>query len=100
VTYRTLAKLLICLVIPLSLYAKQTVPDLKRQNEIRQALIAHGYEPGKTWGSTIQLLKQIARDHHWQSHRAPDARVLILLGLGNRYSDPSILDEPPSKLEP
>jgi hypothetical protein len=80
--------------------AKQMVPDQKRQKEIREALIAHGYEPGKTWTDVVQVLKQIARNHHWQSTHAPDARVLILLGLGNKYSDPQILDEPPSKLEP
>lgn len=76
------------------------VPDQKRQKEIRIALIAHGYESGKTWPDTVKILKQIARDHHWQSAHAPDARVLILLGLGNRHSDPSILDEPTSKLDP
>jgi len=75
-------------------------PDQKRQKEIRVALIAHGYEPGRTWPDVVKILKQIARQHHWQSKHAPDARVLILLGLGNRYSDPSILDELPSKLEP
>jgi hypothetical protein len=80
--------------------SKQMVPDQKRQKEIRAALIVHGYEPGKNWPDVVIVLKQIARSHHWQSKHAPDARVLILLGLGNKYSDPQILDEPPSKLEP
>lgn len=80
-------------------FAKQVVPDAKRQKEIRAALIAHGYESGRTWLDTVQILKKIAREHHWQSKHAPDARTLILLGLGNKYSDPSILDEPPTRLE-
>lgn len=91
---------LLAIVFSSHVFAKQLVPDPKRQKEIRVALIAHGYEPGRTWPETVQVLKKIAREHHWQSKHAPDARTLILLGLGNKYSDPSILNEPPSRLEP
>jgi hypothetical protein len=79
--------------------ARQTVPDFKRQIQIKASMIAHGYKIGRTWPETVVILKQIARDHHWQSRHAPDARVLILLGLGNKYSNPDVLYEPPSRLE-
>jgi len=87
--------MLFCLLATVSLsnaFAKQAAPDAKRQREIRAALIVHGYEPGKTWPEVVTVLKQIARQHHWQSKHAPDARVLILLNLGNRYSDSNVLD--------
>lgn len=77
----------------------QLQPDEKRQREIRAALVAHGYKPGHTWSETQDILRQIAREHHWQHTHAPDARVLILLGLGNKYSDPNILNWPQNKLE-
>jgi hypothetical protein len=73
---------------------RQTLPDLKRQKQIREALVLHGYAPGRNWTETVQVLKQIAREHHWQFKHAPDARVLILLGLGNKYSDPAVLALP------
>ena len=80
-------------------FARQTQPDPKRQAQIRAALVEHGYQPGKTWPQTQDILRQIAREHHWQSKHAPDARVLILLGLGNKYSDPNILTWPQNLLE-
>lgn len=70
----------------------QRVPDAKRQKEIRAALVEHGYKPGKTWSETQEILRGIARENHWQHTHAPDARVLILLGLGNPHSDPQVLD--------
>jgi hypothetical protein len=82
------------------LISKQIAPDQKRQTQIREALIAHGYVSGRTWPETVVILKKIAHEHHWQSYRAPDARVLLLLGLGSKISDPSILNDSPSKLEP
>jgi len=95
---------MLCLVLAVvyssTVFGKQMVPDPKRQRQIQLALVAHGYTPGKTWSDTVKVLKQIARDHHWQSTHAPDARVLILLGLGSRYSDPEVLKEPPSISEP
>jgi hypothetical protein len=77
----------------------QLVPDPKRQAEIRRALVEHGYKPGKTWPETQEILREIARVHHWPHTHAPDAKTLIFLGLGNRYSDPSILDLPSSRIE-
>lgn len=96
-------KLVCVLLLATSLTAKgkpgQLVPDAKRQKEIRTALVEHGYESGKTWVQTQDILREIARVHHWQGKHAPDARVLILLGLGNKYSDPSVVDWPMTKLE-
>jgi hypothetical protein len=78
---------------------RQTQPDTKRIREIQAALAAHGFEPGRSWLETQKLLRDIARNHHWQTHRAPDARVLILLGLGNKYSDPDVLLEEHNRLD-
>lgn len=33
------------------------------------------------------MLRSIADEHGWQTKFAPDARVLIILGLGNKNSD-------------
>lgn len=88
------------LLMPFGSEAGQKLPDLKRQREIQSALTEKGYGTYKTWPETVVALKQIARQHHWQSSHAPDARVLILLGLGGPHSDPQVLDTPPSKLEP
>src|ERR1700674_1535241 len=73
--------------------ARQTQPDPKRVRQIQAALIEHGYSSGKTWPQTHEILRDIARDHHWQTRNAPDARVLILLGLGNVHSDPQVTEE-------
>lgn len=70
--------------------AKQTQPDAKRVKQVQTALVEHGYEAGKTWSQTQEILRGIARDHGWQTRRAPDARVLILLDLGNLHSDPAV----------
>lgn len=77
----------------------QLVPDPKRQAQIRQALIEHGYQPGKSWPETQEILREIARQHHWPHKHAPDAKTLIFLGLGNKYSDPDILEWPQTRLE-
>ena len=71
--------------------AKQTQPDAKRVKQIQTALVQHGYPAGKSWPETQEILRGIAREHHWQTHFAPDARVLIFLGLGNKFSDLEIL---------
>jgi hypothetical protein len=78
----------------------QLQPDIKRQREIRLSLASHGYQPGTTWAETQSILRQIARDHHWQTKHAPDARVLILLQLGNKMSDPDVLTWPKNHLDP
>lgn len=73
------------------LHARQTQPDPKRVHEIQAALVDHNYAPGKNWRETQEILRTIARDHHWQARYAPDARVLILLGLSN--NDPQVIEE-------
>jgi hypothetical protein len=87
------------LVITALLHANQLQPDGKRVKQIQSALTSHGYQSGKTWTETQDILRQIARDHHWQVLHAPDARVLILLGLGNKDSDPDVLTAPPNHLD-
>ena len=77
--------------------AKQTQPDPKRIHEIQIALIDHNYAPGKTWHETQEILRQIARNHKWQTHWSPDARVLILLGLSN--NDSQIIDGERNRLD-
>jgi hypothetical protein len=77
----------------------QRAPDLKRQKIIRAALQAHGYPPGASWHQTQDIMRQIASERHWQTHYAPDARVLILLGLGNPNSDPQVILEPHNQLD-
>lgn len=77
-------------VLCATLQARQTQPDAKRVKQIQAALEEHGYEAGKNWHETQEILRGIAKYNHWQIHRAPDARVLILLGLGNKYSDPTV----------
>jgi hypothetical protein len=79
--------------------AKQTQPDGKRVKEIQSALVKHGYPAGKSWPETQNILRGIAREHHWQTQHAPDARVLILLDLGNKYSDPEVTVAPRNHLD-
>jgi hypothetical protein len=94
--------LVLGLLISLSLlasacHARQTQPDPKRVHEIQSALISHDYPKGKNWHETQEILRDIARTYHWQTHYAPDARVLILLGLSNK--DPEVIDEEPNQLD-
>jgi hypothetical protein len=77
--------------------ARQVQPDPKRIREIQSALTSHNYAAGKTWRETQEILRQIARTHHWQTHWAPDARVLILLGLSN--NDSQIIDGERNRLD-
>src|SRR5271155_1090842 len=97
---RILKSLLILFLSATLTSANQLQPDAKRQKEIRTALVTHGYQAGRTWSETQEILKGIAKEHNWQRTHAPDARVLILLGLGGKHSDPAVLDMPPSILEP
>lgn len=69
----------------------QSQPDAKRIKQIQEALRAHGFKPGETWRDTQEACRDIQRMRHWQTHFAPDARVLILIGLGNKYSDIEVL---------
>jgi hypothetical protein len=66
---------------------QQMRPEAKRVKQIQTALVQHGYQPSKTWAETQTVLRSIAEEKGWQTHFAPDARVLIILGLGNEYSD-------------
>ena len=68
----------------------QAQPAPERIAEIQAALKAHGYEPGDTWEETQEVCRKIADEHMWQTDHAPDARVLILLGLGGPHSDPAV----------
>jgi hypothetical protein len=68
----------------------QKSPTIQRQEEIRQALILHGYEPGPSWADVKELCRQIADERHWQTSHIPDSRVLILIGLGSKNSNPWI----------
>lgn len=86
---RFILAIILAVITPVA-YAKQTQPDVKRVKQIQAALVEHGYEAGKTWAGTQEILRGIARDHGWQTHHAPDARVLILLDLGNLHSDPAV----------
>ena len=85
------------ILAPVVCHGKQMQPDSKRIREIQAALIDHNYAPGKTWKETQDILRGIARMHHWQTHWAPDARVLILLGLSN--NDPQIIDGERNRLD-
>ena len=71
--------------------AQQRQPDAKRVREIQSALRSHGFKAGETWHDTQEACRDIQREHHWQTHFAPDARVLILIGLGNKHSDEEVL---------
>ena len=73
------------------IFAKQTQPDAKRVHQIQAALLDHGFKPGRTWAETQEICRGIARDHGWQTLHAPDARVLILIGLGNKNSDLDVI---------
>lgn len=84
------SRFILAVLLATSLSAKQTQPDIKRVKQIQAALIQHGYEPGKTWPQTQEILRGIARNHGWQIHHAPDARVLIYLDLGNEHSDSTV----------
>ncbi|SRR6266704_2476227 len=77
----------------------QTQPDPKRVAQIHAALIEHGYATGSTWPQVQEACRKIADEHGWQINRAPDARVLILLGLGNEHSNPYVSTQPGTRLD-
>lgn len=70
----------------------QTQPSTTRVAEIQKALKEHGFTPGTTWEETQEITRQIADQHLWQTDHAPDARVLIMLGLGGKNADPCVLE--------
>jgi hypothetical protein len=68
----------------------QMQPTPQRIAEIQAALKAHGYDLGTTWEETQEVCRKIADAHMWQTDHAPDARVLILIGLSGPHSDPAV----------
>jgi hypothetical protein len=84
-------KYLLILLFATTLYASpkrgQLQPTPQRVAEIQRALKSHGYDPGTTWKETRESCRKIADEHKWQITTAPDARVLILIGLGGPNSD-------------
>jgi hypothetical protein len=81
---RTVSKIiLVGVVIIMFLMAlrafSQTI-EPARQAQITRALRQHGYR-----GTMEDGLRQVAREHHWQTRAVPDSRVLIFLGLGANY---------------
>jgi endonuclease III len=69
-----------------SFQIKQTQPDKHRILEIQDALVSnnfmYGTPSGKWDQKTKDALAAIAQKHGWQTRHVPDARVLILMGLG------------------
>jgi peptidoglycan hydrolase-like protein with peptidoglycan-binding domain len=67
-------------------YRGQQKPDGERTRAIQQALIRGNYlkgEPSGVWDqSTRNAMVRFQEDHGWQTKMVPDARALILLGLG------------------
>jgi len=90
--------LLVVLFFSVSCFARQLEPDRKRVIEIQAALVSHGFTqraPSGKWDvETKETLRGIANSHGWQINRVPDARVLILLGLGNKYSNLYVTRQP------
>ena len=67
---------------------------------IRQALVASGHEAGHTWAQTQDIMREIARQHGWQTHYSPDARVLgCELHLGNEHFDVEVCTAPHDHLD-
>jgi hypothetical protein len=105
---RTLIATALCLLLSISILASpktklkkgQRQPDAARVAEIQAALVANGYESGKTWDETKEILRDIADKREWQTDYAPDARVLgCVLHLGNVNFDSYVCDAPPNKLD-
>jgi hypothetical protein len=88
-------KYFLILLFATTLYAApkraQTQPTPQRVAEIQTALKSHGFEPGTTWKETQESCRKVADAHLWQTDYAPDARVLILIGLGGPNSDSSVI---------
>lgn len=68
-------------LLVVSAHCQQSGIAPARQAEIKRALHQHGYN-----GDMTTALKQVAQDHGWQHKVAPDARVIIWLGLGPKYN--------------
>ena len=101
---RKILALILLFALPLAAAPKkhskkgQTQPDPARVVQIQEALTAHGYEPGNSWGETQEVCRKIADEHGWQNMHAPDTRVLILLGLAPNL-DPEVATLPGNALD-
>jgi hypothetical protein len=71
----------------------QKVPSPQRVVEIHDALVANGFPTGTSWPEIQATCRKIQEDHLWQTDHAPDARVLILIGLGGPHSNPGVIEE-------
>lgn len=64
----------------------QSTMSPARASQIQAALAQVGYltaPPNGMWsGASIIAMRKFQSDHHWQTKFVPDARALILLGLG------------------
>jgi hypothetical protein len=80
----------------------QKEPLPQRVVEIQAALLAHNYKieaTGKWDDQTKTCLRDIANAHKWQVDHVPDARVLLLIGLGSKNQNPEVLTAPPDRLD-
>lgn len=81
----------------------QLQPDQARVRQIQQALLDKGYtnfQPNGQWDeATLTPLRKIADDKGWQTTNVPDARVLIMLGLGGPNTDPRVTLLPGNSLD-
>ena len=93
------AALACLLLIATCARSTQKQPDANRVSQIHDALIAHGYNTGASWPEVQAACRKIADDKGWQVNRAPDARVLILLGLGGPHSDDYVATQPGNHLD-
>jgi|SRR5579864_1980968 len=97
---RLLAMMILGLVASSILCANgQKEPDAKRKQQIVEALCSHGHDV-RNWTDAKAAMKQIAADNGWQTNRVPDARVLILLDLGNAHSNPWVATQRGGRLDP
>src|SRR5208337_1201712 len=80
--------IIVCILLTATAVAQEN-PDAQRTKDIQRALRSAGYthviRDGLWTDNTVQALKQIAKDNHWQTQSVPDARVLQWLGLGAVY---------------
>src|SRR5208337_11805 len=82
--------IIVCILLTATAVAQEN-PDAQRTKDIQRALRSAGYthviRDGLWTDNTVQALKQIAKDNHWQTQSVPDARVLQWLGLGADYKN-------------
>lgn len=103
VTANSVRHLVMTLLVLLACYTVsargQQEPDTRRKTEIMSALIAHGFH-AENWLEAKRSMRGIAEAHGWQTKCVPDARVLIVLGLGNANSNPWVATQGKNHLDP